>query len=284
MSGVSVGLRILTVSLLLLSPRLWPWGLDRRSMFFGVRVPVDFAGSEAGRNILRTFRKRLWICTFALAGIYAVAVPSGPMVMFIWFNGAVAATMLIYAPLYGVAHRQTKMEAGPAPEPSVRSAALLPEETHQPRGLAFAAWIVMIVPTALPLITGILLAWNWFRYHIGPRSEWAPSQIAMAACLGILGTAMQYALRYRARASELGRYSRGKPQIPDLPWLNDGRLARGRPRLMQSISDATLPMAGDEDHLVRHGVPGGNCAGRLVFLDAIQACEAVRSSKRRPDG
>jgi len=94
------------------------------------------------------------------------------------------------------------MAAGPVPEPSVRTATLLQGEQRQPRGLAFAAWIVMIVPTALPLITGLLLAWNWFRYHIGLNSEWAPSQIAMAACLGILGTAMQFALRYRTRASD----------------------------------------------------------------------------------
>lgn len=202
MSGLSIGLRILTASLLLLSPRLWPWGLDRQSTFFGVRVPPDFADSEAGRNILRIFRRRLWICTFALAVIYAVAAPAGPIVMFLWFNGALMSTVLIYVPLYALAQRQARAYAGPVSESTVRTATLLPDEERQLRGLALAAWMVMIVPTALPLLTGILLVWNRFVDAARLQPVWLPSQVAIAACLGLFGTCTQYALRFRARASD----------------------------------------------------------------------------------
>src|SRR5690349_12370886 len=96
---VSFGLRILMVSLILLGPKLWPWlpgrVPERGSTFFGIRVPPDFAGSEAGCQILRVFRRRVWISIFALAGIFAVAAPSLPSVMFFCYLAALISSWVI---------------------------------------------------------------------------------------------------------------------------------------------------------------------------------------------
>jgi len=200
------GLRILMVSLLLLGPRLWPWlpgrVPERGSTFFGVRVPPDFASSAAGREILRVFRRRVWICTFVLAGTFAVAAPSLPSVMFFWYMGALLSTWLISWVLYAAAGSRTRLEAGSASEPSVRTATLVPESPRLSRGMALTAWIVMIVPVTLPLITAVVLALNWSRFPARLHPERIPAQIAMAASFGLLMTGLLYAVRYHARASD----------------------------------------------------------------------------------
>jgi uncharacterized membrane protein len=202
---LSLGLRILMVTFLLLGPRFWPWlpgrVPERGSTFFGVRVPSDFAASEAGRDILRVFRRRLWIYLVTLAAIFAVAAPSSESVMFSWYMGTLLSSWIISWVLYPLAGRRTRIEVGSVPEPSIRTAMLLPEGQPQPRGMAIAAWIVMVVPLALPLITGILLAWNWSEYPAKWRAE-TQAGIAIASCFGFLMTGTLYALRYRARASD----------------------------------------------------------------------------------
>jgi uncharacterized membrane protein len=192
--------------LILLGPRFWPWftggGPERGSTLFGVRVPSDFADSEAGRKIRQTFRRRVWIGIFALAGIFAVAAPSLPSVMSLWYLGAVLATWLTRWIFYWVAQRRTSIEAGPAREPSVRTATLLSEGPRPPRGIEIAAWTVMIMPVAVPLITSVLLVWNWAKYPARLHPERIPAQIAMAGCFGLLMTVTLYALRYHARVND----------------------------------------------------------------------------------
>jgi uncharacterized membrane protein len=203
---IDFGLRIFQVSLILLGPKLWPWlpgrVPERGSTFFGVRVPPGFSASEAGRNILRTFRRRLWIGIFALAGIFAVTAPEGATIQGLLFFGALAMSWLISWVLYGLAERRTRLEAGSAPEPSVRTAMLLPEGKPQSRGMASVAWTLTILPVALPVITGILLASNWSRYPAGLHAETDLSLIAMGASFGLMITSIQLALRLGARGSD----------------------------------------------------------------------------------
>jgi len=203
---MDLGLRIVQASLILLAPKLWPWlpgrVPERGSTFFGVRVPPDFAWSDAGRNILRTFRRRLWICIFALASVYAGAVPEGAAVQGLWLFGALMASWLISWVLYGVARLRTRIEVGATSEPSVRTATLLPEGKPQSHGMAFAGWIAMTAPLGVPIITAILLAMNWSRYPARFHPERVPLQIVMAASFGLLMTATLFGLRYRARASD----------------------------------------------------------------------------------
>ena len=59
----------------------------------------------------------------------------------------------------------------------------------------------MIIPVAVPLITGSLLASNWPLY----AARMHPKLIALqmfAACFVLLTAGLQYALRYRVRASD----------------------------------------------------------------------------------
>ena len=71
----------------------------------------------------------------------------------------------------------------------------------QGRGLAFAALVAMIIPVAVPLITGSLLASNWPLYADRMHSRLVAVQI-FAVCFGLFTAGMQYALQCRVRASD----------------------------------------------------------------------------------
>jgi len=202
---MDLGLRTLQASLILLGPKIWPWlpgrVPERGSTFFGVRVPPEFARSDTGRNILRTFRRRLWTGIFALAGIFAVAAPDGVIQTLLFFC-AVTMSWLISWVLYGIAERRTRIDAESAPEPSVRTATLFPEGHSQSRGLALLAWALTIVPVAMPLTTGILLALNWSRYPVRLHPDRKLSIIVMGVGFGLMVTSIQLALRIGARGSD----------------------------------------------------------------------------------
>jgi uncharacterized membrane protein len=200
------GYRLFSVSLILLGPKLWSWlpgrVTDRGSTFFGVRVPPGFAGSAAGRNILRAFRRRMWTGICVLAGIFAVATPDGATIQSLLFFGALILSWSICWVLYRAAERRTRIEAGSAPEPTVRTATLFPGGHPQSRGMALLAWTLTIVPVAMPVITGILVALNWSRYPAWFEPERELSLVAMGVSFGLMITSVQLALRIGARGSD----------------------------------------------------------------------------------
>src|SRR5882724_9346299 len=119
------GLRIFQASLILLSPKLMfllqVRALRRDSTLFGIRVPQDFGDSQIGRDIFDEYRKRIWMMAIVLSGIFAIGAPNGPSVDGLWYFGLYMCMFLASWAIYAMAQRRVRMEAGPAPEPSVRT-------------------------------------------------------------------------------------------------------------------------------------------------------------------
>jgi uncharacterized membrane protein len=200
------GLRLFQAALILLWPKFnflrQDWALRRDSTLFGVRVPADFGDSQIGRDIFDEYRKRIWMTAIILSGIFAIGAPNGPSVGGLWYLGLFMGMSMASWAFYAMAQRRVRIEANPAPVPSVRTASLIAEEPVQRPGRRFAAWAVMLLPVLLPLITGILLALNWRRYPLRLPLDYTAAALAFTGAFGLCMSALQYALRYHARSSD----------------------------------------------------------------------------------
>jgi len=200
------GLRIFQAALILLWPKLMfltqDTALRRDSTLFGVRVPSDFGDSQIGREIFDEYRKRIWLTAILFAAIFAIGAPNGPSVSGLWYFGLLLGMLLARWVFYAMAQRRVRMEGGPAPESSVRTASLIAEEPIQRPGLRFAAFAVMLLPMMLPVITGLLLALDWRRYPSRPHLDFTAAMLAFTGAFGLCMSALQYALRYHARSSD----------------------------------------------------------------------------------
>ena len=200
------GLRLFLTVLIFLWPKFTflkqEWALRRDSTLFGIRVQPDFGDSQIGRGIFEEYRKRIWLTAILFAAIFAIGAPNGPSVSGLWYFDLFMGMSVASWAFYAMAQRRVRMEAGPASEPSVRTASLIAEEpTHRPvRQLA--AWAVMLLPMMLPLITGLLLALNLRRYPPRSHLDYTAAMLAFTGAFGLCMSALQYALRYHARSSD----------------------------------------------------------------------------------
>jgi hypothetical protein len=209
---LSFGIRVLSFGLVLCQPLVWQFWMtarSRQSTFFDLRVQPDFPESPAGRGILRTFRRRLWIASAIMATMYAVVSSRQPLELStLWLSAAMLATMPCRWIALSSARRATLARAPIMPEPSIRTAALFDENDRAAPWLPMLEWTGILLPLAVPLATAVYIALN----H-GPRrsliqlvflvaSDCSPPR-ASSRCGLALAAAIGRRTRIRAGNTEL---------------------------------------------------------------------------------
>jgi hypothetical protein len=190
--------RVLFAALFLLQAAVWHWSTGRSqsrgSTFFGARVEAGFAESDAGLTIMRTFHWRLLSGAFVLATLTALNRPES-----IWTQGALFVSIAVNVALFALAHRQTRERAAPTPAPAQRVASLVNEPESQ--WLTTLDWLAMIAPVMAPVATFVFLAYYGRGFSEEFLSERYSSAV-LALAVGLMCSATQFALRYRARPSD----------------------------------------------------------------------------------
>ena len=182
------GLSVLTA---ILSVAIWHWQnareRSRGKTFFAVRVEPGFPETGAGQAILKEFRWRLWWWSLAGAAAFALIPPELAFVTgfsIAWLAGSAA---------FALANRRTRREAAAAAEPTVRVASLAADDGPETLWLGVVDWLAMLVPPAAPAATLLFLALH--GHHV-------PLPVFVGLMAGLMCSANQWALRYRARSSD----------------------------------------------------------------------------------
>ncbi len=191
--SLTIADRVLSVVAVLMPAALWHWvtarALSRGQTLFGARVPPGFVESVAGRAIVSEFRRRVWSWSlaFAVASEAASAVfPIELAVIVCPVSGWIA---------FALANSRARREAGAPSEPTVRVASLAAQNETETAWLVVLDWLAMLVPPLAPAATLVFLAFHWHQ-----ASGFREALIGLS--VGVLCTANQWALLFRARSSD----------------------------------------------------------------------------------
>jgi hypothetical protein len=190
--------RGLSVMASLLPAVIWHWmtarGHSRGQTFFGARVQLGFVESTNGQATLREFRWRLW--SWSAAGVAAamlipvhLAALTGSMI------GSLAGSAA-----FALANRRTQREAEAAANSTVRVASLVAENEAEAFWLGVVDWLAMLVPPVAPAATLMVLALHWSQVPFHGAAAVFPVFFSLIS--GLMCTANQWALRFRARSSD----------------------------------------------------------------------------------
>jgi hypothetical protein len=170
----------------------------RGGTFFSVRVGRAFPASPAGRAVMRTFRRRVWAWT-TLVAVTTTFWPGDALRLSRWmFLAFIIAAQGNYF-LFSLASGRVRATAEPVAPSPLRVASL----NTQDRGtavLALIEWSGMVLPLALPVVTGMALSMASPR--TGPFARLAPFMLTFYFFIGFVPAQTQYALRFGARASD----------------------------------------------------------------------------------
>jgi hypothetical protein len=170
----------------------------RGGTFFSVRVDPSFPLSDAGRAIMRTFRKRVWTWT-TLAAMAIVFCPGDMLRLSRWMFLAFIVVWQGNWFAFHLANRSVRKQAKPVEPSPLRVAALAAEDRGTPV-LALIEWSGMVLPLALPVSTAIVLILT--GRPSGPLGPLAPFMLVFYFFVGFLPAQAQYALKYGARSSD----------------------------------------------------------------------------------
>ncbi len=174
----------------------------RKGTFFHVRVEPDFAASPAGRAILHTYRRRIWLWTLFVDVIYLIGSARSDVVSVpLWLLPITYAAMGGCVAAFYLAWRQTCVQAAAVPGPSVRTAALFAANDEACWWLDILDWLGMVLPLALPVIAAAILMFRWHQLPSN-RIWFAVTGVILAGSFGIIPAGTQFALRYHARSSD----------------------------------------------------------------------------------
>lgn len=173
-----------------------------RGTMFGARVGPGFLVSAEAGSIRRKFRVRTWL--FTLAVILAFVLLAGRVTL----DPAVFVTILIVASLFGntiifgLANRQTRRQAGLAPQPSTRTAVLSVAQDESSPWLTAVEWLGILLPLGIPVASTAIVVARWNEYPVGFSSLNALKQVSLSGLFGVFPAATCYCLRFCARSSD----------------------------------------------------------------------------------
>lgn len=204
-SVVPAVIRITSVLVIFAPGAAWYWFSGRwparGDTFFSVRVPPGFAGSPAGRAIVKTFRRRVWLWTLSVATVYviaAVTMSRTSLSLVVGQCGTMAGGLVAFA----MAYRTTRADAGPSLEPRVRTAPLFADDEPGSVWLTLLDFVGMVFPLALPLSTAMFLGLHMKDFPASARPERYLIPVVFAVFFGFVPAATQFALRFGARSSD----------------------------------------------------------------------------------
>jgi uncharacterized membrane protein len=179
---------------------IWHWmtarGHSRRQTFFGARIKSEFIESDTGQAILKEFRWRLWSWSVAGAAV-SLLIPLG--------LGALAGSLigsLAGSVAFALANRRTRLEAEVNANSTLRVAPLLAESEAGAPWLSALDWLAMLVPPVVPAATLMLLCLHWSQLPAEFHRGGGIFPAFFGLILGLMCTANQWALRFRARSSD----------------------------------------------------------------------------------
>jgi uncharacterized membrane protein len=173
-----------------------------RGTMFGARVGPEFLVSAEAASIRRTFRFRIWLLT--LIAILAFVLFAGRVTL----DPAHSVSILIVASLvgntivFGLAHRQTRRQAGVVTEPSTRTALLTVAEDESSAWLSAVEWAGILLPLGIPLASIAIIVLRWNDYPVAYSPLNALKQVSLYALFGVVPAATCYSLRFGARSSD----------------------------------------------------------------------------------
>jgi uncharacterized membrane protein len=177
----------------------------RPDIFFSVTVPPEFRATPEARQILKSYRVRVWLAVLvSFAAIFAGTLPS------LLFVAIVGEILLVTGSLAAFLAARKRVLPHAVAATGVRVAALAPRPAHLPGG-----WIAQAGPFAILFATALWLRAHWsaiperFPIHwdgYGNANGWATRSvrgvygplILEAALLAILAV-MAYGILTRSR-------------------------------------------------------------------------------------